>query len=282
MRSYYIHSGSEPIGPFTIEELKNQSIQADSPVWYEGLPAWTTARNVEELSILFTSSKVVNSESINVKTQKSKTNSNTFLFVGGGLFLLIILFFLFLKFGTGSSSNAGNSQYESSNTSELPASSNSSSEGTSSPNEQSNPDNHSEDVVRAANIELLEMEQKNLRNNWSSYIRIQGSDYNYREMGGIFDLYLTVYNRTNYNLDAGRVHIDIIKANGDIFTTEYLDFSNLGPQNSVTLKVPDCERGTSVGAPAFDGIFSKDFNFCYEASRPYNPSDESDYNKCTN
>jgi hypothetical protein len=39
-------------GPFTLEELQAKNITAETPVWYEGLPDWTTAGQVEELKAI--------------------------------------------------------------------------------------------------------------------------------------------------------------------------------------------------------------------------------------
>lgn len=50
MKKYYLHDGQSHTGPYLIEELKSQSITASTPVWYQGLPEWTTAGHIEELS----------------------------------------------------------------------------------------------------------------------------------------------------------------------------------------------------------------------------------------
>lgn len=53
MIKYYLHNGSENIGPFTIEELKQNKITPTTPVWCEGMEDWNDAGSVEELKILF-------------------------------------------------------------------------------------------------------------------------------------------------------------------------------------------------------------------------------------
>lgn len=53
MKKYYLHSGTEQTGPFDISELKAKNIGRETPIWFEGLPDWTTAQNVDELQILF-------------------------------------------------------------------------------------------------------------------------------------------------------------------------------------------------------------------------------------
>lgn len=56
MKKYYIHNGTEQVGPFTIEELKVNKINKTTPIWYDGLDIWTTAEQVEELQELLKSS----------------------------------------------------------------------------------------------------------------------------------------------------------------------------------------------------------------------------------
>ncbi len=49
MKKYYFNDGTAQQGPFTLEELQAKNITAETPVWYDGLPDWTTAGQVEEL-----------------------------------------------------------------------------------------------------------------------------------------------------------------------------------------------------------------------------------------
>lgn len=55
MKKYYLHNGSENIGPFDIEELKDRKITRTTQVWYEGMSDWKNANEVEELNALFAS-----------------------------------------------------------------------------------------------------------------------------------------------------------------------------------------------------------------------------------
>jgi hypothetical protein len=49
MRKYFIKDGDIKKGPFNLEQLKLQSIQNDSPIWFEELDQWVTASEIEEL-----------------------------------------------------------------------------------------------------------------------------------------------------------------------------------------------------------------------------------------
>ena len=50
MNKYWIIKGTRQEGPFTLEQLKVMSLQADVPVWREGLSDWTHAYDVPELA----------------------------------------------------------------------------------------------------------------------------------------------------------------------------------------------------------------------------------------
>lgn len=49
MKKYYLHNGTENIGPFNTDELKAKGIAKETQVWYEGLQEWTTAGAIDEL-----------------------------------------------------------------------------------------------------------------------------------------------------------------------------------------------------------------------------------------
>ena len=53
MKKYHYTDGTNSFGPFTLEELLQKGITADSYVWYEGLNNWTPARNLPEFKAHF-------------------------------------------------------------------------------------------------------------------------------------------------------------------------------------------------------------------------------------
>lgn len=53
MKKYYLHNGSEKIGPFDKEELKQRGVVKTTPIWVEGRERWTCAENYEDLQDLF-------------------------------------------------------------------------------------------------------------------------------------------------------------------------------------------------------------------------------------
>ena len=53
MTHYFIKEGKNEEGPFTLEELKEQSIEKHTQVWFAGLKEWTSVEHVYELKQLF-------------------------------------------------------------------------------------------------------------------------------------------------------------------------------------------------------------------------------------
>lgn len=105
MKKYFLHNGSETIGPFDIEELKEQQISRTTEVWFEGLEDWKNAEDIEELKLLFISippplKAVVNPPKINTTIPKDTANTilgfrkkNLFIAIG----VMVVLLFIILK-----------------------------------------------------------------------------------------------------------------------------------------------------------------------------------------
>ena len=55
MKKFFLHNGTEQLGPFDIEDLKTKNVTKGTPIWYDGLTEWTTAEKVEDLKTLFIS-----------------------------------------------------------------------------------------------------------------------------------------------------------------------------------------------------------------------------------
>ncbi|MDR2065630.1 MAG: CD225/dispanin family protein [Prevotellaceae bacterium] len=53
MKKYFYSDGTNSFGPFTLEELKEQNIQRETSVWYQGLNEWKKAGELLELSEIF-------------------------------------------------------------------------------------------------------------------------------------------------------------------------------------------------------------------------------------
>lgn len=53
MKQYYIVKNGASAGPYSIEQLRFQSLLPETKVWYEGLPDWVEAKTLPELNAFF-------------------------------------------------------------------------------------------------------------------------------------------------------------------------------------------------------------------------------------
>lgn len=221
MKKFYFHDGVNQQGPFALEELRSKTIKKETPVWYEGLSDWTTAGNVDELKDIVIAvppvfqSKVATyspaQESISQQrkpTEKPKSDGSfgRRLLLWGGVIVLALI-------GVYAYNQVKQQQVQV---------------------ERQNAINTEEDV------------KAEIRKNITSYVTAERSAYNYSNLGGIYNLKISVTNSTDYVLDNVKVKITYYKANGGVWKTRFVDFNMVPPQTKVTLPIPDTERGTSV------------------------------------
>jgi hypothetical protein len=101
MKTYYLHNGKEPNGPFHLEELKTKSITKLTPIWCTGMEDWKTAGELEELkSILdsfpppiksFTSIPPIPKAEKKVEHKKIVGLSKNKFFLTTGILILLIV-----------------------------------------------------------------------------------------------------------------------------------------------------------------------------------------------
>ena len=54
MKKYFYSNGTNNVGPFTIEELREKKISRETKVWFQELGDWKPASTIPELTELFT------------------------------------------------------------------------------------------------------------------------------------------------------------------------------------------------------------------------------------
>ncbi len=68
MKKYFYSDGKEKLGPFSFEELKNENINKETLIWFEGLDNWTSAKYILEIE-----------EILQLKPPPIQTNSPEFI-----------------------------------------------------------------------------------------------------------------------------------------------------------------------------------------------------------
>ncbi|MET0636662.1 MAG: DUF4339 domain-containing protein [Chitinophagaceae bacterium] len=287
MKSYYLHDGQHQIGPLNFEEVKNRQINANTPLWVEGMSEWKTAGDFEEFKYLtgapppFPLEKSMSRPPSNdlpnlasgTELSESSKGARARFWIGGGIIAICLTAFLV---------------YRISHKDKLISEAREKNEALHAQIAQVKQElEHKNDLeisaIKAAKLreEKAEANKRNYRNRWSDYITIKNSEYLYRRMGGIFDLKITAINATVYEMTQMVVFVHIIKTDGSIYKTEKLRFYNVPANGRRTLQVPDCLRGTSVRCE-IAAIHSKEMDFCYDPSIDVNigPRSPDDWWKC--
>jgi hypothetical protein len=268
MTRYYLHNGSQEVGPFNIEQLKSVALTEETRIWRKGFDHWTTAGEMPELSDLLREikpplsnkpSEKVNPQNLeHVRSTNSISNTSTgysttdqkpkilrvliYALIGAVAFIGL-LFYLNAK-TIESINNKAQEQEKALSV------------------EDSNRKNQE---LAASNL--------NYRNNWNDYIKATGSKYLYSESGGISGLEVMVTNKTGYMLDEVQVLIYYVKANGDNAKTETVLVYNVPALSSKSAPAPESEGGTSIRMD-IQSIISKQMHFCYSTENlGNNPND---------
>ena len=221
MKKYYLHNGSEQEGPFDLEELKSKYLTKDTPIWFDQLTDWTTAGQIEELKGIVSSTpppftnkstsppfiqKPLSQQKL--ESVKPKKSSS----VGRRILTLVGIVVLIL---------VGIFIYNQLYYQRLE-------------DERKNRENAEKNI------------KETVKNNITSYVTAERNQYQYNELGGIYNLEISVNNNSDYLLDNVKVRVIYIKANGEVWDSRVIDFNLLDPHSKGTIKVPDTDRGTSV------------------------------------
>jgi hypothetical protein len=89
---------------------------------------------------------------------------------------------------------------------------------------------------------FLETDHKDLRD----LVLVQSNNYVRGAFGGIKGLELTVYNNSDFLVDEVSVELQIMKPSEQPLRTDIITFKNIGSNKSITVKVPDSQRGIRV------------------------------------
>jgi hypothetical protein len=271
MKKYFIHNGELENGPFNIEELTTMQIKGDTPIWYEGLPNWTTASNVEELKSIIASNALppkfdnfahqntsmhppsfnkTNTESKVVdNSKKSKTIRN--VVIGLSALILAIIAFSFMT------SQPSTAEIELSNIKS---------------------DSIIKEDKRASINAAITDKNKKYRNNWSDYISVAPNDFTYYNIGGIENLQIIATNKTEYKIDEINVTICYEMDNGECFKTEEITIYNIPPKSQKSENAPNSGRGKNVSLNIME-IYSDKMNFGYAPGSWANNSDDPYFTK---
>lgn len=275
MKQYFIHDGQNEIGPFDFENLKQQNLKKETPIWFEGLENWTTADEIEELKPLFMgqskppplkkatlppiieTKKVEQTPSYDAAFPTKKKSYLLPIIISGLLIVGCTMGWLVYQ-NSKNSDTIENLNEEVNNTKQ------------SKQTEQSEADKHEEERQRInrANTE----KNMNFRNNWPNYIQVSNSEpsVNYT-LGGISEFNVYVNNETSYLLDQVDVYVQYIRKNGDVWQEKTVSIFNVPAGSNETGVAPSSVNGVKVSC-SISKIVSRKMHFCYPSDNG-NPED---------
>ena len=77
-------------------------------------------------------------------------------------------------------------------------------------------------------------------------VSVRTNAYKIVAFGGIRDLQVTVYNDSKYILDQVNVELQYLKPSLEPFMTRNIQFRSVSPGGSLTVRLPDTNRGVKV------------------------------------
>jgi hypothetical protein len=100
MKKYYLHDGTENIGPFDLDELKAKGITKNTQVWCEGMADWKNAGEIEELKSILLVVPPPITKKPEIKPEPAVINTKTHWFwrMTRVLAILIIVFLAIFAF----------------------------------------------------------------------------------------------------------------------------------------------------------------------------------------
>lgn len=115
--------------------------------------------------------------------------------------------------------------------------------------------------------------EKDLRRNWSKYINAGSSNYAYGVLGGINNLSILFYNKTDYPIEELTAKVTYIKANGKPWKSKLVSIYNLSPHSERKQAMSKVNRGKSVEVRIIKAT-SKKMHFRYEEGKTFGTPDD--------
>lgn len=243
--NYYIFFQEKRLGPYTMDNLIALKLPASTPVWTEGMTEWSTIGELylESDSNLFDNStpknqdhqRTNNANTESIYTKKKKDSFSFRIAVILSVCLLLVFGIVYLINANQNSNDVNTIDSLAADSPLVPV----------EPNESPTRNPEASDPPLNTDV-VTKDESLYYRENWPDFISSSNNAYLYSELGGISNLEISLNNKTPYLLDEVIVIVDYIKANGSVFKTETLYFTNVEPNSISSLSAPDSPRGTSV------------------------------------
>ncbi len=251
---YYYHQNGQQYGPFTLDELKQRSINKDTLVWKAGMEEWVSAGELSDLSGLFPPIVPVPPALPNntyipyyapATPKRSRNGIKAGPVIGLVAFVFLVAFLVWKQ-------NQKNPYAEPEGEEVALIDPN----GLADREVVFQPEIESKKNTK--NTTSVDLERIRQAKNWEDFIKVSRSSYTTGAFGGVDNLYVTLENYSVLNIESARAMIYILKANGKLYSVIESKFDNIPPGGSATYGPIKTERGVEVGAPFIVQIISND------------------------
>lgn len=262
-KAYYIFEDSQK-GPFTLDELTQQSITPETMVWAEPMKDWGQAKNVPELQFLFQQSKTaeVVTPSLPQKNQASKNKKYIWIIIV--VILLAIIAYLLYDLQQ-NDDNDNNVPVVDSSAQQMPDTS--SAWNTDSLPSVDGNTAESDSVLQMKIEDSLRNEYKQIRADWNQYIfvKVQNQDLAQESLSseGVDSVAVYLTNNTDQILNRVTLSLKYIDADNED-KKAFLVINRVAPQSSKKAIFAGLSNALSVDAPVIESIVSYPLLFHYE------------------
>lgn len=278
----YYTNGFDVYGPVSMEDFCKNKYYKSTKIWYEGLDGWILLGDSDVLKhcvgTMAADSVVVDTQIARsggfpplnqmqpkdnipktelVVEEEKDTKLNKYI-IALLIFAVITSSFLLFK-------NINKKDQESIETENNPVAMNDSLAQTDS---AIDPEVKEEIVKDATQLGV----QKTHRLNWDKFILVQ-PDYRKKELGGIDNVKIALENKSPYKLDYVKVKVDYLKANGEIYLSEHLEFHDVKSETIKDLFAPDSKRGVEIQC-SIEEAKSYAMNFCFKKETKADASED--------
>lgn len=257
MRELFYSNGVDIFGPVSLEEFSKNRYYKSTLIWYEDLPGWVNIGDCAELRHLI---GTMSTPSVDDPVPKSLPNltpplgpiepvksNRKYIFIAASLFVVLLIlatvyFNSRVKPGESTTPVAADT-------------------ATTHKDTVAVVDSNALKEAAIKEMAAKAEEKKVYRKNWEKFIIAKPNEYTQREIGGIDDLKVIVSNNTPYKIDNLMVKVSYVKANGEAYQHEVMEFDNIEANENKELFAPKSDRGVKVTC-AIISVRSSEMNFC--------------------
>lgn len=252
MKSFYYIRGLEQLGPFTIDQLRDEKVNQETLIWFEGLETWKEASKIDDLFSLFElkpppipkkeilppnpKTEITNPELLTPETEP-KSNFDFRPILIGMAFVVFIIFVneKFVNHKTEAVKREAFVQAQQLATQAV----------------QENEKQKQQEVINQQKLleaeinNIEEQEKEQAKNNIYNLVTAE-ENYSYRKIGGISDVTVSVINNTRFRIDLATIEVSYIKEDGGVWKTEQVEVSNIEAFSKKSVYAPNSDRGTKI------------------------------------